>query len=382
MTADTNAHVPEQKFLDIITGNRIDIAATLPCDRIKALLPLIADNIRTIPLTREENGVGICAGVYLGGLRPLMIIQSTGLGNMINALFSLNLTYGIPLPIIASWRGVYKESIEAQWHFGKRLPDILKAAKIKFTVIDSSGTIERLDAAIKDSFNNSHPHVILVSPAVWENSTCEVPEPVMMQGRKIEIKYTSTIREPLLSRYDAISTIVETIGDDKNAIIISNLGVPSKELFEIKDRDLNFYMMGSMGLVSSIGLGLAIAQKRHVYVIDGDGSLLMNPNALISAAEIPVDDLTIIAIDNASYGSTGNQPTCTQTLIDLELLAKACGISDTAKVHSKQELSESLLQNKDFIHVIVKPFNAKCKEIPFSAKEIKERFMKALKKEE
>ena len=68
-------------------------------------------------------------------------------------------------------------------------------------------------------------------------------------------------------------------------IIIANLGIPSKELFEIKDRDLNFYMLGSMGLVSSIGLGLAIIQEKHVYVIDGDGSLLMNPNALISIGD-------------------------------------------------------------------------------------------------
>jgi len=56
-----------------------------------------------------------------------------------------------------------------------------------------------------------------------------------------------------LTRYEAIRTITETIGDD---LIISNLGIPSKELFEIRDRDLNFYMLGSMGLVSSIGLVL------------------------------------------------------------------------------------------------------------------------------
>jgi len=367
---------PEQKVIDILKNNRIDIAATLPCDRIKALLPLISKNIKTIPLTREENGVGICAGAYLGGGRPVMVIQSTGIGNMITALLSLNLTYGIPLPIIASWRGVYKESIEAQWQFGKKLPAILDASGIKFTIIESIKDIDRLDEAIKESFGGSHPHVILISPAVWEGSTCEVPEPLEICARNADLTFCGTIREPVLTRYNAIKVIAENIVDD---IIIANLGIPSKELFEIKDRDLNFYMLGSMGLASSIGLGLAIVQEKHVYVIDGDGSLLMNPNALISAGALDPRNLTIIAIDNAAYGSTGNQETCTLSQVDLELLAKGCGIMDTVKVHTEDELKKALMRKTGFIHVIAPQVNAKCLEIPLSAKEIRDRFMGAMR---
>jgi sulfopyruvate decarboxylase subunit beta len=366
---------PEQIVVDILKNNRIDIAATLPCDRIKALLPLIAKNIKNIPLTREENGIGICAGAYLGGGRPVMVIQSTGIGNMINALLSLNLTYGIPLPIIASWRGVYKESIEAQWQFGKRLPAILEASGIKFTIIESLKEINRLDEAIKESFVASYPHVILISPAVWEGSTCEVPEPLEICARNIDLTFSGNIREPVLARYEAIKVITENIADD---IIIANLGIPSKELFEIKDRYLNFYMLGSMGLASSIGLGLSIVQEKHVYVIDGDGSLLMNPNAMISVGDLDPQNLTIIAIDNAAYGSTGNQGTCTLRQVDLELLAKGCGIIDTVKVHTGDELEKALDRKAGFIHVIAKPVNAKCKEIPLSAKEIRDRFMGAL----
>lgn len=371
-----NADNPEQKVVKILKENKIDIAATLPCDRIKALLGLIAKNLKTIPLTREENGVGICAGIYLGGGRPIMVIQSTGIGNMINALLSLNLTYNIPIPIIASWRGVYKESIEAQWQLGKKMPEILTASGIKFTIIGSHKDIDRLDVAIKESFSNSHPHIILISPAVWEGSTCEIPEPLEISTRNLELEFKGIIQKPVMTRYDAIKTLAEIIDAD---IIVANLGIPSKELFEIRDRELNFYMLGSMGLVSSIGLGLAIIQKKHVYVIDGDGSLLMNPNSLISIGAYELTNLTIIAIDNAAYGSTGNQATCTQSQIDLELLAKASGIKDTIKVYSEHDLKEALLHRTGFIHVIVKPVNAKCKEIPFTANDIKKRFMKALR---
>ena len=375
MLSTKTPDTPEQKVLDILERNRINIAATLPCDRIKALLVLLEKNIQTISLTREENGVGICAGIYLGGGRPIMVIQSTGLGNMINALLSLNLTYDIPLPIIASWRGVYKESIETQWQLGKRLPEILASSGINFTIINSLNEIDRLDEAIKESFSSLHPHVILMSPAVWEGSMSEIPQPREICSRNVDLEFNSTIQKPELTRYEAIRTIMETIGDD---LIVSNLGIPSKELYEIRDRELNFYMLGSMGLVSSIGLGLAIIQKKRVYVIDGDGSLLMNPNALISIGDYEPDNLTIIGIDNAAYGSTGNQTTCTQNQVDLELLARASGINTTVKAHSLHVLKEALRGKIRFIHVIVKPENAKCKEIPFSATHIKERFMKAV----
>ncbi len=366
---------PERRVVEILKNNRIDVAATLPCDRIKALLPLISKNIDTIFLTREENGIGICAGVYLGGRRPIMVIQSTGLGNMINALLSLNLTYGIPIPVLASWRGVYRESIEAQIQLGKRLPGILESAGLKTTLIEYEDELGKIEPAITDSFSNNRPHIILVSPAVWEKSSADIPEPQEINPRISQLSFESKIGKPAMTRYDAIKAVSEFVDDD---IIISNLGFPSKELYTVKDRELNFYMLGSMGLASSIGLGLALVQKRHVYVIDGDGSLLMNPNALISIGGYNPQNLTIIAIDNAAYGSTGNQGTCTYSQIDLELLARASGIKNTVKVHSEAELKKALQGKAGFIHVIVKPVNMKCREIPFSANEIKQRFMKGV----
>lgn len=369
---------PEQRVIEILKNNSINVAATLPCDRIKALLPLVSKNIMTIPLTREENGVGICAGVYLGGKRPIMIIQSTGIGNMVNALESLNITCGIPLPVLASWRGVYREHIEAQMQLGKRLPAILDAAGIKFTEVGSRDELDKIDTAIRDAFENARPHVVLISPEVWEGSLCEIPEPLEISPRRSELNFSTEIREPVMTRYEAVK-LLASMADDN--VIITNLGIPAKELYEIKDRELNFYMTGSMGLASSIGLGLAIASKRHIYVIDGDGSLLMNPNALIAIGAYNPRNLSVIAIDNAAYGSTGNQETCTRTQIDLELLAKASGIKDTVKIHTDWELKDALLRKAGFIHAIVRPANMKCKEIPLSAKEIKQRFMKAVKSE-
>jgi sulfopyruvate decarboxylase len=377
---------PEEKVISIMKKEGIDLAATLPCDRIKNLLSLVSENFPEIRLTREESGIGVCAGFYLAGGKPMMLIQSTGLGNMINALESLNVICKIPLPIMTSWRGVYDEGIEAQVPLGVHLPAILEGAGLKYTIIDDVEKIFLLEDIIRDAFKNLRPHIALVSPKVWKASGCcawetavilERPE---VMERICRFNLVSKNLKPLMLRNDAICAIVSELNKE---ITVTNLGVPCKELYACKDRDLNFYMFGSMGLVSSIGLGLALRSERTVVVFDGDGSLLMNPNALLEAGKEAPKNLIIIGLDNGAYGSTGSQETCALRYIDLEILANACGIRNTTKVNSKEELIEAFrkfraMQELSFIHVILKPGNTKAPNIPLSPEEVTKRFKQAL----
>jgi sulfopyruvate decarboxylase beta subunit len=376
-----NGFSAEEKTVKILKDQGIDLIATLPCDRMKKLLPLIDNEFSTLKLTREENGVGICAGYYLGNKRPAMVIQSTGLGNMLNALLSLNVTYQVPLPIIASWRGIYNEKIPAQFPLGRALPDILKAADIDYTVIRSSAEIGLLTDIIEYAFINNRPHVALVLPSVWENSKCvPPPEPKEIVPRTCSLELSTKSQAPTISRYQAIKSLVSVLDDE---IVVSNIGIPSKELYHACDRPLNFYMLGSMGLASAIGLGLAIAQHRHVVVIDGDGSLLMNPNVLTQIAALQPSNLTVVAMNNGAYGSTGNQETLARECIDLVLMARGHGLQYTAKVHTGEELVavyEKLIYNDgpQFIETVVRPVIEPVDEIPLSPVEIKIRFMEAL----
>ncbi|MCK4938188.1 MAG: sulfopyruvate decarboxylase subunit beta [Methanosarcinales archaeon] len=373
---------PEERIVEILKTHGIDLAATLPCDRMKCLLPLIETNFRTVQMTREENGVGICAGHYLGGGRPVMVIQSTGLGNMFNALLSLNSTYGIPLPIIASWRGVYKEGIPAQLPLGIGLPGMLEAADIEYTIIDTPFRLGLLDAAIIDAFENRRPHVALIQPSVWEMSSCALPpSPKTIVSRTCQLELNTHTQAPTISRYQAIRSLAAVLDDE---IVVSNIGVPSKELYNIMDRDLNFYMLGSMGLASAIGLGLTMAQHRHVVVIDGDGSLLMNPNALTQIAVQSPPNLTVVAVNNGAYGSTGNQETAACTSTDLELMARGHGMQYSAKAHTGDELVAVFHQLKEapgpaFIDMVVMPINEAVGDIPLTPVEIKDRFIGAIK---
>ena len=128
-----------------------------------------------------------------------------------------------------------------------------------------------------------------------------------------------------MARYKAIYEIMEYIDEE---LVICNIGFPSRELYEIDDRPRNFYMIGSMGLASSIGLGLAMAKPyEDIVVIDGDGSLLMNMGSLVTVFANEVSNLTWIVIDNGAYGSTGNQDTYAQKL-NLVEIAKSVGFKN------------------------------------------------------
>lgn len=108
-------------------------------------------------------------------------------------------------------------------------------------------------------------------------------------------------------------------------LVVCNIGLPSQELHMIDDNERNFYMLGTMGLSSSIGLGLALSQDKTVISIDGDGSVLTNLGTLPTIANNVADNYILLIIDNGSYGSTGDQPTYAGKLTKLEHVAKACG---------------------------------------------------------
>jgi sulfopyruvate decarboxylase beta subunit len=182
-----------------------------------------------------------------------------------------------------------------------------------------------------------------------------------------------------LTRYDIIK-IISPYLDGK--VVVSNLGWPSKELYAIKHQPSNFYMLGSMGMVTPIGLGIALSSRKEVVVIDGDGSLLMNPGTLATAAAAAPENLTIVAIDNGAYGSTGNQPTLAASCVDLEQVARGFGFRNTMKVAGEKALVEVMMGTRKgpaFIHVLALPGNKDVPNIPLHHLEIKKQVQGFLK---
>ncbi|ADC69181.1 thiamine pyrophosphate protein domain protein TPP-binding protein [Methanocaldococcus sp. FS406-22] len=183
-------------------------------------------------------------------------------------------------------------------------------------------------------------------------------------------------------RIEIIKKIVENIGEKE--IIVSNIGIPSKELYYVKDRERNFYMLGSMGLASSIGLGLALNCEDKVIVIDGDGSILMNLGSLSTIGYMNPKNYILVIIDNSAYGSTGNQKTHTSKNTNLEEIAKGCGL-DAITTESLEEFEKEFKKalNEEKCKVIIAkaiPYNEKCPNIEIPPVVLKYRFMEAIKK--
>lgn len=377
---------PEEKVIDILKGFGFDYAEVLPCDRVKNLLALIGSSFREIRLTREEEGIGIAAGIYLGGKKSFMCIQSTGLGNSFNALMSLTRGYGLPLPIIASWRGGSDEPIEAQKAFGEKIEKALAAFGIEHAEIKDAADVDRMQDLFSHSLSEGAPAVALFTPSVWKKSSLSIPLAERRFGVKMEsrerksrLDFSSEIKPAELTNRDAIEILTQSRAD---AAVISNIGHPSMMLYMTGDSERNFYMLGSLGLASSIGTGLALARPDlEVIVIDGDGSLLMNPNALVTAGLLAPENLTIVCLDNSAYGSTGHQLTATAAKVDLQLLARCLGFGDARRAHSREELSDALAERTgglNFIHVLTNPEEKKLQGIPYSMIEIRERFQSAI----
>jgi len=140
----------------------------------------------------------------------------------------------------------------------------------------------------------------------------------------------------LLDRRQVVATL---LAERKGAIAIGGLGASTYDIAAAGDHDRNFYLWGAMGGAVMIGLGLALAQpKLPVVVITGDGEMLMGMGSLATVGLQKPKNLSIVVLDNESYGETGGQVSHTAATADLVGVARACGISDSRALSTLGEI--------------------------------------------
>lgn len=183
-----------------------------------------------------------------------------------------------------------------------------------------------------------------------------------------------------MKRLEATRLVLKHAGD---AAVIASLGNPAYDLALAGDRPEHFYTWGSMGLASSIGLGLAVARPdRRVVVLDGDGSLLMNLGSLATIATVAPRNLLVIVWDNGSYALTGGQATPTAARTDLAAVGAGAGIGVVATAADPAGFEEALtrllgLPGPALLVARVEPGNSEGRP-PLDCVFIKTRFMQAL----
>ncbi|MFK7857205.1 MAG: sulfopyruvate decarboxylase subunit beta [Granulosicoccus sp.] len=180
-------------------------------------------------------------------------------------------------------------------------------------------------------------------------------------------------------RSEILREIAPLISDH---LVVCNIGLPSQELHLIDDQATNFYMLGTMGLSSSIGLGLALAQDKKVISIDGDGSVLTNLGTLPTIANNVADNFILLIIDNGSYGSTGDQPTYAGRKTSLTAVAEACGCENVIECRAEDTgtVLKAALEGNQMTIIVCKceSGNIAVPVITMDPVEIRSRFMKAV----
>ena len=181
-------------------------------------------------------------------------------------------------------------------------------------------------------------------------------------------------------RKDAIEIVCSYA---KNDIIVSANGFISRDLYSSLEKDTNFYMIGSMGLASSIGLGIALKKKsKKIFIFDGDGNILMNLGSLVTIGSLQPNNLIHLIFDNKIHESTGGQPTFADK-IDISKIAKMTNYT-VFSVKTKKTLENVLKKSQNLrgpimIHIHVAKSKERSSRVEISPKRITTRFMNAIK---
>jgi len=325
-------------FYDALTEAGVSLFAGVPDSLLKDICAYVTDHTppeRNVITANEGNAIALAMGHYLAtGKTGLVYMQNSGLGNTVNPLTSLAdpAVYGIPMLLLVGWRGRPGEKDEPQHvQMGKVTKETLAAIGVPAT--DLPDTIDEARAAIRtalaDASARSAPHALIVKKGTFD-------------AYKLQ-KDTAPPYE--MTRERAIERVVASL--PKNAAVVATTGMPSRELFETRERRgephaSDLLTVGGMGHASLIALGVALEQPtRPVYCVDGDGAVLMHMGALATIAQLRPKAFKHVVLNNGAHDSVGGQPTVAFA-VDLCAIARAAGYVKATCVTTEAELDAEL----------------------------------------
>lgn len=277
--------IDTQQFMDKLLGNGVEKIAGVPCSFLGPLINEAQNRGIYEPFVNEGDALAYAAGASLSGRRCAVVMQNSGLSNALSPLTSLNELFGLHTLLIIGNRGI---SDEPQHRI------MAGAVKPFLDTLD----IPYFDAEEEDALYRAwecldrHSAVLLVNDRYTFSP--------------VRLKETAREGAGLPLRREILESIMECAGD---ALIVTATGFTSREMYCVEDRSKNFYMVGSMGCLSSLASGIVDnAGGRKVIAIDGDSACLMRLGALYTLTQRQPADLCYIVLDNEANESTGGQP--------------------------------------------------------------------------
>ena len=302
--------------------------AGVPCSFLTPFINSVIDDpdMSYVSAANEGDAVAAATGAALAGQRAVALMQNSGLGNAVSPLSSLNWVFRIPILLIITLRGEPGLPDEPQHELmGQITGRILDELQIPWVYFP----------------RNADEVEGVLTVANWQMERSGLPYALVMRKGsvdKAELKsrwlpgvepasfaQDQFCREvPELSRQEALTAVIEHTPVEES-VVIGSTGYTGRELFAIADRPNQFYMVGSMGCASSLGLGLSLAlPEKQVLVADGDGAVLMRMGNLATIGAYGRDNYRHLLLDNAVHESTGGQATVSPA-VSFAAIAKACG---------------------------------------------------------
>ena len=320
--------------------------AGVPCSFLTPFINSVIDDpdMSYVSAANEGDAVAAATGAALAGQRAVALMQNSGLGNAVSPLSSLNWVFRIPILLIITLRGEPGLQDEPQHELmGQITGRILDELQIPWVYFP----------------RNADEVEGVLTVANWQMERSGLPYALVMRKGsvdKAELKsrwlpgvepasfaQDQFCREvPELSRQEALTAVIEHTPVEES-VVIGSTGYTGRELFAIADRPNQFYMVGSMGCASSLGLGLSLAlPEKQVLVADGDGAALMRMGNLATIGAYGRDNYRHLLLDNAVHESTGGQATVSPA-VSFAAIAKACGYRQASEATAMAGL-EAFLQ--------------------------------------
>lgn len=320
-----------REFVDGLLEIGFDFFCSVPCSYFGPLLTELENRVDVDyqVASVEAEAIAMAAGATLAGRKALVLIQNSGLGNCVNPITSLLDPFQIPLVILASHRGCQKDAPQHEL-MGAITYDLMKLLGVRAEAMpnESDKALLVFSQALERGFSENRAQCIILDSKPFSRQT---QEPIQNQSCP--------------SRMDAMEAIQKGLTDD--VLVVSSTGMMSRDMHNSGDRPQNFYMVGSMGLAGSIGLGIATSQDRPVIVVDGDGSCLMRLGSLTTLGRYQPKNFLHIVLNNGSHSSTGGQPTASSN-VDFCRVALGCGYRSARTVDSLLELT-SIVEQADIL---------------------------------
>jgi len=322
--------IKASEFLDQCLVRGFNFFTGTPCSYLKPLINYVIDRKKFsfIDAVNEGDAVAIATGVTIAGGRSVVMFQNSGLGNAVNPLTSLTNIFRVPLLLIITHRGEPGEEKDEPQHelMGMITTKMLETMQIGWAhfpdkAIEIEAVLNTADEYLK---RESTPFALIMSKQNVESYTLQTSrEKHSFHSEFNQKEHFVTPYHQRHTRKEALKIINKMA--EKGAVIIATTGYTSRELHEIDDRENQIYMVGSMGCALPLGFGMAVTKpKLKIFVLDGDGALLMRMGTMATVGAHQPDNLVHILLDNEAHESTGGQSTVSDG-VSFSTIAKGFG---------------------------------------------------------